>query len=335
MSVTWDNGFDLGTDGDTVTTAKIASSGSAFKIGGTGTAHFSAADAIDGARAIELVRASNTLVVFTNYALSTTDVSFSFFFIYKGSLPNATDYLVDARKGTTTTNSSIWRMLTNSSGMPFVQIAGATVATGATAFTVGYLYRCDVRSHIDSSAGSIHVDFYDPYGSTPLFTGFSLTSQNTGTANITDIFVGPSGANTVTVGTTVIDRPRIDVSQSSTYLGAPSTGHTGSATMSQTSTFGATVVSTRLPSITMSQTSTFGATSGNGPPKWDDVRYAWDSPAITWDGVTPPVNAAFSQTSTFGVVATSVHIVPPIPGTWRMSITKPYGALITITVGGS
>lgn len=332
MTVPYDNGFDLLADGAVASTSSIASSGYPFHVGGSGTAHGSAADAIDGARAIELVRASNTLQVYLNNALSTTDISWSVMFTYKGSIPNANDYLWDVVAG-----GSLVRCLTNSAGHPFIQLNAATVYTGAgAAFTAGTQYRVDFRVHISATVGTIHADFYTRYGTTPLFTGCSLTGQNTGTTSITDVLAGPYGGNTVTVGTFVLDRVRGDDTQSTTYLGAPSTGVTATIAFSQGSTLGAAPTTTHNPSATFSQSSTMSATSGSGGPAWDDPRYAWDSPAIAWDGATSSTaaRAAFSQASTLGAVPLDVPVVHPVPGIWRMTITKPYGALITITVGG-
>lgn len=363
----WDNGFDLGTDGATASSSTIASSGSAFKIGGTGTFHFTAADAIDGARAIELVRASNTGFAYTNYALNTADVSFSFFFTYKGSLPGSNDYLWDARKGTTTVNSSICRMLTNASNQPFIQIAGVTISTGATAFTVGTQYRCDVRVHISATVGSINVDFYTPYGTTPLFTGFALPSENTGTTNIADVPMGPYGNNTVAVGTFVLDRPRVDDSQSSTYLGAPTSGHTGTASLLSTATLGSAGFVGHAAAVALLSTAVLGASpTGTGTGvTYNDAGYTYSSLVVTYAGTVAGSRASLLSVATLSAIGVDTgpgEIIPggwgdpawtwgdpgnswggggivvpgappSVPGVWRTTITTPFSALIT--VGGS
>lgn len=215
------NGFDHGTAGSAATTSSIASSGFGYTKGGATAATFSAVDTIDGALAIEIPRTSgSTLNIFTNGALSTLDVSFSFLFTYKTALPSSNyDYLFDVRT-TLVSGGSLLRCEVNSGNHPFLQLSGANLGSAATgAFVAGTQYRCDGRIHVNGTTGSVHVDFYPATSATPSFTGFAFTSQNTGTAPIIDVYFGPSGSNTVASGTFVLDLCRIDDSQSSTYFG--------------------------------------------------------------------------------------------------------------------
>ncbi|HEY5201651.1 MAG TPA: hypothetical protein VIJ31_12175 [Acidothermaceae bacterium] len=336
MAITWDNGFDLGTDGATVTTSSIASSGSAYTKTGTGTATFTAANAIDGARAIQLVRASTSLSINTNFAINTADISWSEFFTYLGNVPNAPDYLFDTRTGPSASSTSLVRLLcTASTGIPFLQILGTTVWTSGTALTAGTQYRVDFRVHVSATVGTVNVDFYTPYGSSPLFTGAALTSQNTGTANITDVRCGPSGNNTVTVGTFVLDRVRGDVSQSSSYLGAPTSGHTGSASLVSTATLGTAGFVGHAAAATLVSTATLNASpTGTGTGvTYNDTRYTYSSLLVTYAGVTSAPTVSLLAPATLSAVNIDAAIVIPVPGIWRTTISKPYSALITITVG--
>lgn len=327
---TYDNGFDLGS-GSPVTTARIASSGYGFHVGGSGAATFTTTDAIDGAQAIELVRASNTLQVYTNNALSTTDISWSFMFNYKGSIPNGNDYLWDVVCGGT----SVVRCLTNSSGNPFIQLSGATIGTAAGAFVAGTQYRCDFRVHISGTVGTITCDFYPVYGATPSFTGFAFTGKNTGTVAIADVFVGPYGANSVTVGTFVLDRVRGDDSQSTSYLGAPSSGHAGSASLVSTATLGVVGFVSHAAAAALVSTATLGASPTGIGVTYNDARFTYGSFAVTYAGVIAAPTVALLAPATLGAINIDTHFEPTVPGQFTLTVSTPTTYELSVAAGGS
>lgn len=215
------NGLDSGSAGATANTPGIASSGYGFKVLGATTGVFTATNTIDGALAVQFVRTSGSSYYFAipSDGLNTNDVSFSLMFTYTGAMPGTNDYLFDVRVGTVGSTTSLVRCIVNSTNHPFIQLSGSTLGTATGSLVLGTQYRVDCRVHINASAGSIHCDFYPANSVSTSFTGFSFTSQNTGSSTIKNVNLGAAGTNTVSSGTTVYDLPRIDDSQSSTYFG--------------------------------------------------------------------------------------------------------------------
>lgn len=326
---TYVNGFNSGTNGSAVTTSSVASSGYGFHIGGSGGSPvFSASEAIEGALAVSMARSgTSNLNIFTNFALATLDVSFSILFKYKTALPNANDYLFDVRAN----SASLVRMITNgTTGIPFVQISGAN-QTGVIA-TVPLVhdtqYRLDVRIHVSGSTGYVYADFFTPFGSSPIANlGFALTSKNLGTNNIQDINLGPSGANTVTTGTMIIDLCRINDAQSTGYWGPPSGVDAGSATLSSPATMTVNAHATRPGAAVMSNVSTMTVITNSTAVIWDDLRYKWDDPIVQWDGggIVPNNGVVvMAATSTMTVSATDTPgvYVPPLLGNLVSTIAR-------------
>lgn len=312
---TYVNGFNSGSNGSNATTSSIASSGYGYSVGGTATATFSAADAIEGALAIEFARASNTRFIFTNGALATLDISFSLMLNYKTAIPNSNDYLFDAR----TSGGSLVRMLTPSSGVPFVQISGVTqsgsIATAALVHDTQY--RLDVRIHVNGSTGFVIADFFNPFSNVPLSNlGFALTGKNLGTSNLIDVFLGPSGTNSVTVGTTVLDLPRINDAQSSSYWGSPTGLENGAANLTGLGTLVAAATITRPGAANLLASSTLVAISTGIGAIYDDSRYTYDSGGLEYDGGgLGPGTVTVTMTATSWLTADASTLTPSPPPT--------------------
>lgn len=216
------NSAEGGVSGTNITTSNTGgTSGTAFSnIGpGTGSITFSNAQAAHGSLSYAVTGAASSGEFFGWNTYNDTSVAVRFYFNTGPSLPNSQLRILDVRNS----SASALRVFIDTTNKLFIQNStGTTIKTFANALSANTWYRIEVALSVSATAAVINTDYYAGDSTTPAETGYSTTTGNTGSTNITDIRFG-SVATASWTGTMYFDDLATNNGTTS-YIGPYSSG---------------------------------------------------------------------------------------------------------------
>lgn len=188
------NDFAGQTIGATVTLANSADSGDPFTLVSlaTGAITYAADPASGGRIAVKVSPGGTSSACFVRDAsFNSTDISISDCFYYS-AVPSGNAFVHRALIGT---SGSATVLITSAGVIKLQNRSGSTVATAASALTVGHWYRFETQVHSDATAGTIACQWYVDDGATQ--TGsLSASAVDTRGGSITTIDRGPDDPST-------------------------------------------------------------------------------------------------------------------------------------------
>lgn len=201
------NSFDAGTDGATITTGNSGTSGDAFQDvthGGVGTTVYNAANAFFGGMAAALnPDAGFACYLGYNTSLGTLTDIYGRVYVMFPSLPAATQLLVAFYDSVTATNRG--RISVQTDGrLRFVNAAGTTIGTTASALVAGSYARIEWHFIGDPTAGLIECYLYLSPNSATATQVVTLSSQNTG-GSTTSYRIGQAATTATDLGVFYLD----------------------------------------------------------------------------------------------------------------------------------
>lgn len=216
------NSAEGGTNGTTVTAANSGGgSGNAFSsvtIGSGAALTYASAAAAHGTLGYSLTGAASTVTTISWSSFSDTSVTARFYYNPGATLPSTLLRLLDIRNSTGTAA----RIQLSATNQLFMQNnAGTTVFTSATPLTTNTWYRIECAISISATTATMKYDYYLLDSTMPVEAGYSTTTGNTGSANITTVNFGSLGTASWT-GTSYFDDMATQ-SNTTTYLGTPAT----------------------------------------------------------------------------------------------------------------
>lgn len=196
---------------------------SVVTVGSGASLVFSNTTSVQGTNSYALTNASGTATTMSWTGFNDTSIAARVYYNPGSSTPNAAMRLIDIRNSTT----SMARLSLNSSNQLFMQDynGASTKWTGSTPLQANTWYRLELVISVSSSAATMKCDYYILDSSAPVATGYSTTTGNTGSANITTVNFGSLQGSTWT-GTSYFDNLAVDVGTN--YVGAPLIANAGS-----------------------------------------------------------------------------------------------------------
>ncbi len=199
------NNAEGGTVGTSVTAANSGGgSGNAFSVvnkgAGAALVYSTAADA-HGVLGYSMTGSSGTATDVGWTGFNTTSMAVRFYYNPGPTLPSTALRLVDIRNASGT---AARMTLTATNQLSIQNTAASTVTTFAHALTANTWYRIELAISVSSTVATINAAYYPLDSTTPVDPAFSTTSANTGTANLTQVFIG-SAANATWTGTSFLD----------------------------------------------------------------------------------------------------------------------------------
>ena len=199
------NSAEGGTAGTSVTAANSGGgSGNAFSVvsKGTGAAlvYSTAADA-HGVLGYAMTGASGTATDMGWTGYSATSMATRFYYNPGPTMPSTVLRLADIRNASGTAARV---MLTATNQLAIQNTAGSTVTTFADALHANTWYRIELAISVSSTVATIKAAYYPLDSTTPVDPAFSITTGNTGTANLTQVMLGSAASSTWT-GTSYFD----------------------------------------------------------------------------------------------------------------------------------
>ncbi len=209
------NTAEGGTAGTSVTVANSGGgSGNAFSVvnkgAGAALVYSTAADA-HGVLGYSLTGSSGTGTDVGWAGYNTTSMAVRFYYNPGPTLPSVALRLADIRNATGTAARV---MLTATNQLAIQNNAGSTVTTFAHTLAPNTWYRIELAISVSATAATINGAYYALDSTTPVDPAFSTTSGNTGTANLTQAFIG-SAASATWTGTSYFDDLAVQPSSTS------------------------------------------------------------------------------------------------------------------------
>jgi hypothetical protein len=244
------NTAEGGTDGTSVTAANSGGgSGTAFGVvnKGAGAALvYSTAATAHGVLGYSMTGSSGTATDVGWTGFNTTSMAVRFYYNPGATLPSTALRLADIRNASGTAARV---MLTATNQLSVQNAAGTPVTTFAHTLTANTWYRVELAVSVSSTVATINAAYYPLDSTTPVDPAFSTTSGNTGTANLTQVFIG-SAASATWTGTSYLDDLAVQPSSTAfigVYVAAGSTAPGAPTAVSATPGDGQATVSWTAP----------------------------------------------------------------------------------------
>ncbi|HEY5202584.1 MAG TPA: fibronectin type III domain-containing protein [Acidothermaceae bacterium] len=209
------NTAEGGAAGTSVTAANSGgTSGNPFSVvnkgAGAALVYSTAADA-HGVLGYAMTGASGTATDVGWTGFNTTSMAVRFYYNPGATLPSTALRLADIRNASGT---AARMMLTATNQLSVQNAAGSPVTTFAHTLTANTWYRVELTISVSSTVATINAAYYPLDSTTPVDPVFSTTSGNTGTANLTQVFIG-SAASATWTGTSYLDDLAVQPSSTS------------------------------------------------------------------------------------------------------------------------
>ncbi len=311
------NTAEGGTVGTSVTAANSgAGSGNAFSVvnkgAGAALVYSTAADA-HGVLGYSMTGSSGTATDVGWTGFNTTSMAVRFYYNPGPTLPSTALRLVDIRNASGTAARI---MLTATNQLSILNTAASTVTTFAHALTANTWYRIELAISVSSTVATINAAYYPLDSTTPVDPAFSTTSGNTGTANLTQVFIG-SAANATWTGTSYLDDLAVQPSATSfigVYVPPGSTAPDAPTAVGAVAGDGQATVSWTAP-LSNGGTAITGYTVTSSPGGFTATTTGPTSAVVT--GLTDGTPYTFTVTATnaIGTGAASAPSSPVTPAT--------------------
>ena len=294
----------------------MAGSGNPFSVvnkgAGAALVYSTAADA-HGVLGYSMTGSSGTATDVGWTGFNTTSMAVRFYYNPGPTLPSTALRLVDIRNASGT---AARMTLTATNQLSIQNTAASNVTTFAHALTANTWYRIELAISVSSTVATINAAYYPLDSTTPVDPAFSTTSANTGTANLTQVFIG-SAANATWTGTSFLDDLAVQPSATSfigVYVAPGSTAPGAPTAVGAVAGDGQATVSWTAP-VSDGGTAVTGYTVTSSPGGFTATTTGPTSAVVT--GLTDGTPYTFTVTATnaIGTGSASAPSSPVTPAT--------------------